>query len=144
MLKKAAIFSLLLANCFIFQRVAVKNCQFSLESVDLVQVALSDLTLGLKIGVKNPNSIDVVIDRLGYQFFVNEHGVFTGSTGEGSKIPAGSSKTLTTQVKLNYLEIGSAVVSAIREQKAHYKLTGTVYLDTALGTFSFPVTILKG
>jgi len=144
MLKKSAIFFVLLANCFIVQRVAVKNCQFSLDGVDLIQLGLTDLTLGLKIGVKNPNSIDVVIDRLAYQFFVNDRSVFTGSTGEGNTIAAGGSKVITTQVRLNYLDIGSAFVTAIKERKAHYKLTGTVYFDTALGTFSFPVTILKG
>lgn len=144
MIKKSLIIFVLLLNCFIVQRVAVKNCQFSLESVDLVQATLADFTLCLKIGVKNPNTIDVVIDRLSYNFFVNEHSVFTGSTGEGSKIPASGSKTLTTPVKLNYLDIGSALVSAIKERKAHYKLTGTVYFDTVLGTFSYPVTILKG
>lgn len=144
MLKKAAIFAVLCCNCFIVQRVALKNCQFSLDGVDLVSLGVSDLTLGLKIGIKNPNTVDVIIDRLAYTFFVNNRSVFTGTTGQGNTIPAGGSRVVTTQVKLKYFDIGAALVTAIRERKAQYKLAGTVYFDTILGTFSFPVTILKG
>jgi hypothetical protein len=47
-------------------------------------------------------------------------------------------------VTLDYGQVGTALISAIKNMSANYTLIGTVYFDTPIGTLSFPVTIAKG
>lgn len=140
MLKKS-LSILLFLNCFLAQRVAVKNCKFYLKDVEIKNISLSGISLILRIKIENPNSIDVVIDRLEYSFFINNRKAFSGTTAKGLKIPKGGSRELSTQVDLNYRDLSDALWDAIEKGRADYSLKGRAYIDTPFGSFSYPVEI---
>jgi LEA14-like dessication related protein len=135
---------LLLAGCAALQRrAALKNCEFALASVDVANATLSDMTLAVGVSAKNTNDIEVVVDKLTYEFFVNGNRAFEGSIGKNPGIAPGETKILNTTVSVNYAEIGMAIAQAVKDNEAKYDLRGTVYLNSTLGTFVFPVFVSK-
>jgi len=138
------LFLAMLPACFIWQRVALKNCEFRFAGTKIKEIALSYLKLELIIDVTNPNSIEVVLDRIAFDLFVNDEKIAKGSHNAKLRIPSGESKKVKPLVTLHYSEIGTALLSAIKNLSATYKVVGTVYFDTAVGSFSFPVTIVEG
>jgi LEA14-like dessication related protein len=123
------------------ERLAIKECKFALVSVTPYDFSFSDLKLDFVINVQNPNSIDAVLDRLEYDFLVNQTGVFSGTTGEGLKVPSGKSAKFTTTITLAYTKIGSVLVDAIRLKKAAYEVKAKSFIDTPIGAISYPVDI---
>ena len=123
------------------ERLAIKECKFSLFSVTPYDFQFSDLKIDFEIKADNPNNVDAILDKLTYDFYVNETQVFSGTTGQGIKIPAGKSKNFTTTTTLQYSKIGEAILEAIKFQNAAYKVTATVYIRTIIGEMSYPVEI---
>ena len=123
------------------KRLAVKELDFSLVRVSLIDYSLSDMTLKLDIMATNPNDIDAVIDRLDYSFFINEKNAANGTTAKQVTVKAGGEKTISTNLTINYLDLGAAILKAVQEKKANYKIKGTVYIDTQIGSISFPIEL---
>lgn len=121
----------------------VKNCKFYLKSVEIEKISLSSLSLLFRIRIDNPNSIDVVIDRLKYDFFINNIKVFSGITVKGIKIPKGSSKEHSTTINLKYKDLGRGLWDAIKRREAKYSLKGRAYIDTPFGSLNYPVEIQR-
>lgn len=135
---------LTLLSCAIIQRVAIKNCEFRLAGSVIKEIALTYLRLGIIIDVTNPNSVDVILDRMRFDLYVNDKKVANATSNLKTTIPSGASVKITPIVTLDYGQVGTALISAIKNMSANYTLIGTVYFDTPVGTLSFPVTIAKG
>jgi len=133
--------AMLIGCAAIQERLAIKECKFALFSVTPYDFSFSDLKIDFVINVQNPNSIDAVLDRLEYNFLVNQTGVFSGTTGKGVKIPSGKSAKFTTTVTLEYTKLGSVLVDAIRLKKAAYQVKAKSFIDTPLGAISYPIDI---
>jgi len=114
---------------------------FSLVRVSLIDYTLSDMTLKLDIMATNPNDIDAVIDRLDYSFYINEENAANGTTAKRVTVKAGGEKTISTNLTINYLNLGAAILKAVQEKRADYKIEGTVYIDTQIGSISFPIEL---
>lgn len=133
---------ILLIGCSaIKERLAIKECKFRLASVTPYDFKFSNLKVDFVISAQNPNSIDAVLDKLDYTFFVNQTDVFSGTTGNGVKIPSGKSTNITTTITLEYTKLGSVLVDALRLKKAAYKVKATSYINTPIGAISYPVDI---
>ncbi len=124
------------------ERLAIKECIFSLISVTPYEFTFNSLKLDFELKVDNPNSVDAVLDKLVYAFYANETDLFSGTTGKGIKIPAGKSKKFVTTMTLEYNKVGEALVEAIRLGKADYKITARAYTTTIIGEISYPVEIV--
>jgi len=135
---------LLLTGCaFLARRAALKNCEFSLKSVDLADFTLTDMTLAVGVAAKNTNDIDVIMDRLAYEFFINGKKAFEGSMGQGVNIAPGMTETLNTSLSFNYIELGVAIGQAVKDKQAKYDMRGTAYLSSSIGTFAFPFFVSR-
>ena len=124
------------------ERLAIKECIFSLISVTPYEFTFNSLKLDFELKVDNPNNIDAVLDKLVYTFYANENDLFSGTTGKGIKIPAGKSKKFVTTTTLQYSKIGEALIEAIRLGKAEYKITARAFTTTIIGEISYPVEII--
>ncbi|MFQ5905366.1 MAG: LEA type 2 family protein [bacterium] len=135
---------LLLTGCGLFaRRAALKNCEFSLRSVDLADYTLTDMTLAVGVAAKNTNDIAVTVDRLKFEFFINGKRAFEGSMGQGVNIAPGKTETLNTSLTFNYVELGVAIGQAVKEKQAKYDMRGTAYLSSSIGTFAFPFFVSR-
>lgn len=125
------------------QRLAVQNCKFKLANVRAHSFSFSDMVVDLDVAVTNPNPISVIIDKLDLLLFINDRETLTANFG-GSTINTQQSITLTTSLRIPYLKVGMAIIDIIkRKEKVNYKLEGGVYINSAYGSFRFPVTIYK-
>lgn len=135
----------LLSSCAeLVQRLAILNCKYAFEDIAAVNIGLSALDIKLSIRIDNPNPSNVILDRLGFEFFINDGRIFQGVMGNRLEVPAKGSSVLDHIIRISYLEVGMAVIQAIKEKSATYRLTGTAHFDTPLGQFSFPVDIARG
>ena len=139
----------LVAVCFLsfgctelMKRMAVKELDFSLRRVSLVDYDLTNMTLNVEIKADNPNDIDAVIDRLDYSFSINDKVATTGTTARKITVKAEGTKTISTKLKVNYLNLGAAILEAVKNKKADFRLEGTVYVDTPIGAITFPIDLL--
>ena len=135
---------LLLAGCTLFaKRGSLKNCEFRFKGVDVTDFSLTEMTLTVMVTAKNTNDIDVVVDKLSYELFINGKKALKGLMGQGVTIPPGKTGTLNTTVTLDAVELGPTIAWAIKENKANYDLRGSVHLGSSRGTFSFPVFVSR-
>lgn len=123
------------------ERLAIKECNFSLISIISHDFTFSNLKLDFIIKAHNPNKVDAVLDKLTYTFYANGSDIFSGITGKGIKIPAGKSKQFSTTITLEYNKIGTALIEAIKLESAIYKIEARVYITTIIGEISYPVEI---
>jgi LEA14-like dessication related protein len=125
------------------QRMIVKKCRFSLEKVEVGKFSLSGMTLGIYISIYNPNKIDAVIDKMELDLYIEGqktvHIAFDGVT-----VPHRTKKTINAMFDIPYSAIGvSSPETALMDGTAHYKLAGTIYMNSSVGVLTFPVTISK-
>jgi LEA14-like dessication related protein len=132
---------LFLACAAVQQRVAIKECKFFLTSVKPYNFTFSSVKVDFDIKVDNPNSIDALLDKFVYRFYVNDMDVFSGTTGNAISIPAKQSKQFTTTITLDYNKIGQALVEAMQLKTAAYRIEARAYINTILGPVSYPVQI---
>ena len=133
----------MLSACFIFRRTRLQKCEFRFVSTSIKEITLSYMRIAINIDVTNPNRIDVVLDRMRFDLYVNDQNVANGTSNFKVRIPSGSSARISPVVTLDYAQVGAAIISTIKNLGAKYKIVGTVYFDTPLGTMSFPVTIVE-
>jgi LEA14-like dessication related protein len=133
---------IVLISCTALQeRAAIKECKFRLVSVRAYDFTFSNMKLDFSIRVDNPNSIDAVLDKLVYTFYVNDLDVFSGTTGKTINIPAKKSIDFPTTITLEYSQIGQALAEAMKLKKAAYRMEARAYVSTILGDVSYPVNI---
>jgi LEA14-like dessication related protein len=134
---------ILLSGCTaLMQRMAVKELDFSLERVSLVDYNLSNMTLKLDLKAENPNDIDAVIDRLDYSLYINDKNAANGTTAREVTVKAGGTKNISTSMTVNYVDLGTAILEAVKEKKADFKMEGTVFVETPIGSITFPIDLL--
>ncbi|TES92240.1 MAG: hypothetical protein E3J87_05860 [Candidatus Cloacimonadota bacterium] len=123
------------------KRMVVKELEFSLKSVSLIEYDISTMTVKVALKAYNPNDIDAVIDRLDYSFYINEKNAANGTTGRKVTVKAGKTETISTNLKINYLNLGSAILKAVKEKKADFRVDGTVFVETPVGAITFPIEL---
>ncbi len=134
----------LLPQCQVAQRLALLNCKYRFLNVAPSRIGWTSLDLKVSIQVDNPNPMDVVLDRLGFDFFVNGSKVGSGDLREGKTIPAGGSIILEPVLKISYLRAGISVIKAIKNNQANYELRGRATYLVGGREFVFPVKIVSG
>ncbi|MCK4233325.1 LEA type 2 family protein [candidate division WOR-3 bacterium] len=144
-MKKIGIILILLALSFgcteLMKRVAVKELEFNLKRVSLVDYDLSTMTLKIDLDAYNPNDIDAVIDRLDYSFYINEKNAANGTTARKETVKAGKEKIVSTTLRINYLSLGVAILEAVKDKKADFRMEGTVFVETPVGAITFPIEL---
>jgi LEA14-like dessication related protein len=130
-----------LSCSFIKERVAIRECKFSLIDVTPYDFSFTDFKIDFNIRSQNPNKIDAKLDKFSYDFFINSKELFSGTTGKGITIPGGKSTDFTTTISLDYNKVGDALVSAIKLGNVSYTIRATAYVSTVIGEISYPVEI---
>jgi LEA14-like dessication related protein len=144
-MKRILVFAFLLSVVFscasLKERLAIKECKFSLVSVKPYSFTFSNLKVDFNIKIDNPNNIDAVLDKFVYNFYANNTQVFSGTTGNKIEVEAKKSTQFTTTITLEYDTIGQAMAEAMRLSSAAYRIDARAYVNTILGEISYPVSI---
>lgn len=125
------------------QRKLAKRCAFSLEKVEIRDLSLSDMTIGLTIAISNPNPKEVIIDRMDLYFYIEDRKTINVRINE-VKIPPAGLKTVDASVSMPYATLGMSLPGAMKDTGViRYRLAGTLFMKTQAGEMRFPVTVYR-
>jgi len=127
---------------FIFQEVqkreALRNCEINLADVSVKSIGLTSATLNIKLRIYNPNTVTATLDRADYSLYGNENYLGDGTITKRVDIPPGGTTTVTSPFELSYSGAARVIWSALTEGTIKWKIIGTAYIDTPLGTLTIP------
>ena len=154
-MKTKLVFALLLMSTLtgcssIARALNIENPRYSIRNVrPRVDIAIpfsaSSIDLDFDLGVDNPNSVGLRLDRIDFDLLVNDNHLLSSTSQYGVNIPARGfgAVHLTSRVGYNNVRgIFQQVADLIRGNRAQYRLDGTAYYDTPIGTMRFPVSVL--
>ncbi|MBN2378500.1 LEA type 2 family protein [candidate division WOR-3 bacterium] len=127
----------------ICQRILVINCEYAFADFKTDWRVL-DFDLKAGIQIKNPNEVDVIIDKISMDFYINETNVAAGTPTFGDTIPPDATDTIYIPMTISYADVLGELVDAIKGDSAAYKLVGTIYFETRVDEHKYPITITQG
>jgi len=132
----------------------LKNCTFELTSVsadiypDYSNLYNSYALINLNIRADNPNTYEVILDRMLFDLLINDKVVVRDVENTiKRKIDPGSSLSFGIPVKVSYDELNNAsdgLFDRIVKGDVNYKLDATVFFDSEITSISYKTTIKEG
>ena len=144
-----ALITVVLSGCNTLASLNIQNPSYSLRSVrPRVALALplsaSSIDFDLTVGVDNPNSVRLQLDRIDFSLFVNDSRLLDTVSSQSINIPARGTGDVHLRARVDYNNIRSLwseVVNVIQGNRARYALRGDAYFNTPIGQMKFPVTV---
>jgi LEA14-like dessication related protein len=128
----------------------IVNPSYSLRDIrPHVAIALplsaSSIDLDFDVGVDNPNTVGLRLERLDFDVLVNDNPLLTQvSTPQGVNIPARGLGNVHIKTRVGYQNIRniwSQITDLISGNRATYQIRGNAYYDTPIGQMRFPMTV---
>jgi LEA14-like dessication related protein len=123
------------------QRKALEDVQISFHEATLQDIGFSGATLDLALEMYNPNDITATLDKADYDLWFNDNFLGHGLTHQRIDIPPFTSKIIHTEFDLDFTGAGKSIISALTQGEASWRLAGTAYYNTILGTLNIPFDI---
>jgi len=125
------------------QRKALQNVEISFDGVGNVDPGLTSARLDLVLRMYNPNDITATLDRADFDLWGNENYLGNGVINKRVDIPPFASRTVHTDFELDYGGIGSLIWSTLTASNMTWRIAGTAYYDTPLGTIDIPFDLTQ-
>jgi LEA14-like dessication related protein len=128
----------------------IVNPTYSLRGVvPHVAIALplsaSTIDFDFLVGVDNPNSVGLRLDRVDFDVLVNDNPIINSvRADQGVNIPARGVGDVHLRTRVGYQNIQSIfrqVADMVQGNRAHYTVRGSAYYNTPIGAMRFPVTL---
>jgi len=120
------------------QRKALENVEISFDGVNVKDIGFSGATLDLVFRMYNPNDITATLDRADYDLYLNGNYLGMGQISKRVDITAFTSRTVPTEFDLSFGGVAQSLISALIEGETTWRVSGTAYYDTLLGTINVP------
>ena len=125
----------LLTGCESLTKSFLKDPEVTVLNVDVTDLTLSEISVSIKMNVKNPNSIPLKLDRVTYQLNISGDTVTEGTMTEGLQVPALGENTLQLPLKFKFSTVAGILEGMLKSSfTKEYELKGAV----KLGIFSIP------
>ena len=115
--------------------------QIGVDSIQVEDVDLTSADLIFHLRVANPNTNAVIIDRTDYTVMINNISLGSGQNQRTVTIPAGGSVVIPQPFTVSYEGAAQSIWSYLVQGGAEYRLVGTAYFDTLLGTVGVPYSL---
>ena len=142
--------TLMLSGCStVAQALNIENPRYSIRDIrPRVDFALplnaSSIDFDFILGVDNPNSVGLRLDRLDFDLLVNDQHLLNSTSTQNVQIPSRGFGEVHLRSRVGYDSIRSIfreVADVINGNRAQYALRGTAYYNTPVGAMRFPVTV---
>ena len=141
--------SILSACSTVAQAQNIVNPRYSLQNFrPRLNIAIppqaSTIDFDFDLGVDNPNSVGLRLDRVDFDLLVNNEHLLNSTSTQQVRIPARGFGAVHLTSRVGYQNIKSIfreVVDVIQGNRAQYQVNGTAYYDTPAGAMRFPVTV---
>ncbi|HEY4640701.1 MAG TPA: LEA type 2 family protein [Thermoanaerobaculia bacterium] len=146
-----AVLTLSLSGCSsVASALNIVNPRYSIRDIrPRVAIALplsaSTIDFDFTLGVDNPNSVELRLDRVDFDLLVNDNPVLNSiSRDPRVDIPARGLGEVHLQTQLAYNNVRTLfrdIADAVQGNRARYEIRGNAYYGTPLGQMRFPVTV---
>ncbi|MBN2366483.1 MAG: LEA type 2 family protein [Calditrichaeota bacterium] len=100
-------------------------------SLDVQRFNLTGAALNLKLQLENPNSLNLLLNKLNYNFKVNGNSWISGETSETKTVSSNNETSIDIPFQLDFLKMGQTVYQMISGGKEiQYDLTGNMNLGS--------------
>jgi len=111
----------------------IKIPKIKIGSLKLKKLTFSGADLLLNLELNNPNNFSFVLNKLNYDFVVNNKTWAKGLTQENFSIDKKGKGTLSIPISLNFRQMGSTAYNLITGNKSlDYNLKGNLDLNTSV------------
>lgn len=145
--------SVLVTGCSTLARgLNIINPSYSIRDVrprvDIaIPLSASSIDFDFMLGVDNPNSVGLRLDRLDFNVFVDDNPIVDGFTNERINIPARGFGEVPFRARVGYSSIRNIfrqVADLVQGNRARYEVRGRAYYNTPVGQLQFPVSVFHG
>jgi len=92
---------------------------------------------------ENPNAVGIKLNRIEFDIYSNDKLAAKLHNDEKIEIPKNGEFSFTEKAKIKIKTVGKTVFKAMRDDNVTYKIVGTYFVDTKLGTFSFKADLVE-
>ncbi len=101
-------------------------------SLDVQQLGLTGATLNLKLQLDNPNSLNLLLKQLNYNFTVNGNSWLNGNLSSMTKVEANNDVFLDVPFRMDFLKMGQTVYQVISGgQEIRYNFSGDLDIGSS-------------
>ena len=144
-----AVVTITLSGCRSLANLVIENPRYSIREVrprvDIaIPLSASAIDFDFTIGIDNPNSVGIRLDRLDFNLRVNDNPILDSVSDQGIEIPARGYGDVRLRTRVGYNNIRNLwreVLDLVQGQRARYEIRGNAYFNTPIGQKRFPVTI---
>lgn len=102
----------------------------------------SYVDLFIRLSIYNPNNyVTATLDQMDYTVYANNIAIGTGRFTGRTDIPPGGTRMVSTTYRADLRTAPAVIISAIVSGDITWKIRGTAYIDTPLGTLITPFDI---
>lgn len=148
-----AFVTLALSGCgSVAKALNIVNPRYSIRDVQprvalALPLSASSIDFDFTLGVDNPNSVGLRLDRVDFDLLVNDNPVLNSVSNDPRvEIPARGLGTIHLRTRLGYENARTLfrdIADAVQGNRARYQIRGNAYYDTPLGQMRFPVTVFS-
>lgn len=110
----------------------IKIPKISVSALKVEKLNFTGADLTLELSVENPNTFEVLMNRLNYVLKINGSEWASGNTQQVGNVNAKKHGILRLPVSLNFLEMGRTAYQIVSgKEKVQYELGGTLMVDTS-------------
>tara|TARA_Y100000031_G_C8082577_1_gene320387 strand:- start:17 stop:553 length:537 start_codon:yes stop_codon:yes gene_type:complete len=91
----------------------------------------------------NPNKIGISLSRIEFDLFIDDEFATKFYNEKKITIPKNGDFAFEEKADIQITTVGKAVFNAIVKKKSVYRIEGTYFVDTKIGTFSFKATLAE-
>lgn len=145
--------TLTLSGCSTLGRaVNIVNPTYSIRDIrPHVAIALplsaSSMDFDFTLGVENPNSVGLRLDRVDFDLLINDNPVLQSmSSDQRISIPARGFGDVHLRTRVGYDNLRTVfrdVAEMVQGNRAHYQIRGNAFYSTPIGVMRFPVTVFS-
>ena len=145
-----AAMTLLLSGCrSVADALNIQNPRYNIRNIQprvniAIPLSASSIDFDLTLGVDNPNSVGLRLDRLDFSLFVNDSRLLDSVSNQRISIPANGVGDVHLRARADYRSIQNIfreVSDIIQGNRARYEVRGNAYYNTPVGQLKFPVTV---
>ncbi len=97
-----------------------------LVNIDMNSPSFNDATLIFNLSVKNPNSVDVIIDQVEYSVKLNKKQFTSGTLNQTVVLPAKSAAKVAVPAPIKFTDLSDSVAGLLQSGSTPYQISGTV------------------
>jgi len=134
---------LLAVGLIFYQQTAVKRLDVQFESIRVISLDFSGVTLEATVALHNPSLLPATVGRVEATIHANDVALASVQSAEPFTIPRQTTHSESFVVKLDYLDIGLSLVNAIRQRDVTWHIEGTYYVDLWMGEYAHEFVVKR-